>query len=252
MYSLFKQSVCDRHYELLYPLLSGNTQQEKQQRINVYRNNVHRSLLEALNAIFPKCAQLIGEDIFQTVALAFIKESLPQSPILREYGAQFPAFIDQVELPAHLGCAPLLAALEYELLQLTHAAEESVLSSLQLHALLSQSQSIMEHQWQLSSTVKLWHCPIAIGSLYLTLEQDINTPIYEPDWRKEKYLVLHKQEWFGCCSVVSESTFALLREIKQGHSLAQASQQLEANQLEQALSEFLSLPIIRQIGDTAC
>lgn len=252
MHSLFKQSMCDAQNERIHSLLSGKSNQEKRLRMNVYRNNMHCSLLESLASIFPKCAQMMGDDIFRTVALGFIQESLPHSPILHEYGEGFPEFLDQLELPAELVCTPLLAKLEYQLLQLTHAAEDTVLSSEQLYQQLNTTSQMMDQTWTFSSTLTLWQSPIALGSIYHSLNQDMGTELSEQDWRNTEYLVLHKQRWFGVCSVVTEDVFTLLCKLKQGQSLAQASQDMAPDTLPQTLNQLLSLPIICQLGDASC
>ncbi len=62
-------------------------------RFNVYRNNVALSLINVLKDTFPVTEKIVGEDFFKTMARDFSRDNLPQSPVMIEYGAEFPAFI---------------------------------------------------------------------------------------------------------------------------------------------------------------
>jgi hypothetical protein len=65
-------------------------------RFNVYRNNVHSSLSEALLAAFPVTARLVGEEFFRALARDFLRLQPPRSAALHDYGGELPAFIRQL------------------------------------------------------------------------------------------------------------------------------------------------------------
>jgi hypothetical protein len=62
-------------------------------RLRIYRHHVCESLGLALAATFPTVRALVGEDFFRGLARGFVGRSLPEQPVLAEYGAGFPAFI---------------------------------------------------------------------------------------------------------------------------------------------------------------
>jgi len=62
-------------------------------RFAVYRNNVAVAEIAALATQFPTVAQLVGDEAFAGLARAFAQKSPPRSPILAEYGAEFPKFV---------------------------------------------------------------------------------------------------------------------------------------------------------------
>ena len=62
-------------------------------RFAVYRNNVVVGLIEALRAGFPITERLVGGAFFRVMARDFAMAHRPDSPVLFEYGAAFPAFI---------------------------------------------------------------------------------------------------------------------------------------------------------------
>ena len=66
-------------------------------RYNVYRNNVTVSLIDALAAIYPAIQRITGVDFFRAMARFHIRETPPVSPLLFEYGRDFPAFIESYE-----------------------------------------------------------------------------------------------------------------------------------------------------------
>ncbi len=66
-------------------------------RFGIYRNNVTVSLVNALSEIFPTVQNLVGEDFFRAMARLYVQDNPPASRLLFEYGASFPAFIEQFE-----------------------------------------------------------------------------------------------------------------------------------------------------------
>lgn len=66
-------------------------------RFNVYRNNVAVSLVDALAATFPATERIVGTSFFRAMVLIHVRTTPPTSPLLFEYGYDFPAFIDAFE-----------------------------------------------------------------------------------------------------------------------------------------------------------
>jgi Putative DNA-binding domain len=98
-------------------------------RYNVYRNNVTSSLIDALTAIYPAVQRITGVEFFRAMARFHIRATPPTSPLLFEYGRDFPAFIEQYE---YAGAMPWLAdtaRVERAWLDAYHAAEAEPLSA---------------------------------------------------------------------------------------------------------------------------
>src|SRR5277367_5435767 len=66
-------------------------------RYNVYRNNVTVSLIDALAAVFPATQRITGVAFFRAMARFHVRATPPRSPLLFEYGHDFPDFIAQYE-----------------------------------------------------------------------------------------------------------------------------------------------------------
>jgi hypothetical protein len=98
------------------------------ERLDVYRNNVHSSLIETLAATFPVAVRVVSEDSFRVLARAYLRAELPASAALLDYGAGLPAFIRRWEPAAPLPWLADLAALEHAWWQAYGAADAPTLS----------------------------------------------------------------------------------------------------------------------------
>ncbi|WP_168190303.1 DNA-binding domain-containing protein [Luteithermobacter gelatinilyticus] len=66
---------------------------EAGERVQIHQNNVLLSLKAALADNFPVVHKLVGDDFFQALSGEYIRKFPPQSPVLAEYGANFPTFL---------------------------------------------------------------------------------------------------------------------------------------------------------------
>ncbi len=66
-----------------------------ERRFAVYRNNVCVGLVDALAERFPICLQLVGDEFFRAMAQCYVRERLPRTPMLFEYGDAFATFVSE-------------------------------------------------------------------------------------------------------------------------------------------------------------
>ena len=92
-------------------------------RFAVYRNNVAVGLVDALCDTFPVCFELVGEDFFRALAHVFVRQRLPQSRILYEFGAGFADFVAGFEPAREVPYLADVARLEYARVEAWHAAD---------------------------------------------------------------------------------------------------------------------------------
>lgn len=97
-------------------------------RFGVYRNNVMASLIDALAARFPVTCRLLWADAFVAVARAYVKAEPPRSPVLLEYGDNFPQFLRKVGDGASAEYLADVAELETARVRAYHAADLSPLA----------------------------------------------------------------------------------------------------------------------------
>lgn len=113
-------------------LVTGPHGKRAEKRYNVYRNNVTVSLIEALASIFPAVQRITGPDFFRAMARFHIRETPPTSPLLFEYGRDFPAFIDRYDYAREMPWLGDVARVERAWLDAYHAADAPVLRSQEL------------------------------------------------------------------------------------------------------------------------
>ena len=103
-------------------------------RYDVYRNNVTVSLIDALAAIYPAVQRITGIDFFRAMARFHVRGTPPTSPLLFDYGRDFPAFVAQYEHAQMMPWLADVARIERAWLDAYHAADAAPLSPAQLAA----------------------------------------------------------------------------------------------------------------------
>ena len=63
------------------------------QRLQIYRNNIHISLREALSAVYPVLEKLVGTEFFRHLASHYIVAHPSDSGNIHTFGGELPAFV---------------------------------------------------------------------------------------------------------------------------------------------------------------
>lgn len=92
-------------------------------RFAVYRNNVIASLVNAMRDKYPVVCALCGDAFFDAAAAVFVRRHPPRSPVLAEYGEDFPAFLETFEPSRSVPYLRDVAALEAAWLRAYHAED---------------------------------------------------------------------------------------------------------------------------------
>lgn len=111
------------HTDVLPAGIRGRASVAPLKRFTVYRNNVFASLTATLSSRFPAVERLVGSAFFSAMARVFIAESPPLSPVLLEYGAELPAFLETFAPVRDLPYLPDVARLEWLYATAYHAAD---------------------------------------------------------------------------------------------------------------------------------
>lgn len=104
-------------------VVAGPHGKAARKRYNVYRNNITVSLIDALAAVFPATMRITGVDFFRAMARFHVRASPPTSPLLFEYGRNFPDFIDRYEYARSMPWLADVARIERAWLDAYHAAD---------------------------------------------------------------------------------------------------------------------------------
>lgn len=115
--------------------LTGPHGKQANKRYDVYRNNVTVSLIAAISSIFPAVERITGPDFFRAMARFHVQQTPPNSPLLFDYGREFPDFIDGYEYAADMPWLSDVARIERLWLDSYHAADAPALSPAAFSAL---------------------------------------------------------------------------------------------------------------------
>ncbi|MES1993618.1 MAG: DNA-binding domain-containing protein [Pseudomonadota bacterium] len=150
-------------------------------RFTVYRNNVVSSLIDAFADTYPVTQQLVGEAFFREMALHFVRESPPTSPVLVEYGHAFPDFIRHCEPVSHLGYLADVARLEALRLQAYHAPDQEPISEARLSALLREPALLTQLRIALHPSTQVLSSRFAAVSIWNAHQSDEAVELGEID-----------------------------------------------------------------------
>lgn len=147
-------------------------------RYAVYRNNVAMSLKGALGDIFPVTRQVAGQRFFDVMALEFLAANPPRSPLLAEYGRDFPDFVAGFAPARRLFFLADLARLERAWLDAYHAADCPLLAP---EALLSRDpETLMTTRLAAHPAARLLELPSAAASVFLKTKAGDSLKGFDP------------------------------------------------------------------------
>ncbi|MEI8634117.1 DNA-binding domain-containing protein [Vibrio sp. PP-XX7] len=82
MQDQFSRSLLFEQNDILAKYIDAKSEQEKQTRFSVYRNNVFSSLIDVLGEIYPICKMVVGDEFFAALAYQYVlKNASRQSGI---------------------------------------------------------------------------------------------------------------------------------------------------------------------------
>jgi Putative DNA-binding domain len=110
-------------------IVSGPAGKGVAKRYNVYRNNVTVSLIDALAAVYPAVQRITGVDFFRAMARFHVRATPPSSPLLFEYGRDFPDFLAAYDYAQGMPWLADVARIERAWLDAYHAADAEPLSA---------------------------------------------------------------------------------------------------------------------------
>lgn len=143
----------------------------------VYRNTVIHGAVEALAANYPVVAEIVGEEMFEGIAVEFASAEPPRTPVLALYGE---AFAEWIEQQAWAGDLPYLAdvarveRLHVESLMATDAEPLESLDKIDLATVRLKLHPALRFNWLQTPAMSIW----------LAHQQAVPSAI-EPEWKHE-------------------------------------------------------------------
>ena len=121
-YATFASALLDPTYATP-AIVIGPAGKGAAKRYNIYRNNVTVSLINALAAVYPAVQRITGVEFFRAMARFHVRATPPRSPLLFEYGHDFPAFVETYEYTRRLPWLADVARIERAWLDAHHAGD---------------------------------------------------------------------------------------------------------------------------------
>jgi uncharacterized protein len=187
-------------------------------RFAVYRNNSAVGEIGALKEQFPTVLQLVGDNAFSGLARAFARKNPPRSPILGDYGDEFPDFV--ADFLASQGAEetpflPDVARLDWACLRALRAEEAEPCDVARLAAL---------DPARIGAARARTHPALAVvaSNWPLLALRDPEAPAID-DWRAETILVLRPQSEARLIEI-SPGAAAFVHACAKGATLAEAAE----------------------------
>ncbi|MEM8571435.1 MAG: DNA-binding domain-containing protein [Pseudomonadota bacterium] len=189
-------------------------------RFAVYRNNVAVGLIDALAATYPACLALVGEVFFRAAAREFALSHPPRSPILIEWGGDFPDWISAFPPAAGVPYLGDVARLEWAWNRAYNSAEAAPIDISELAAVSPERVSECRLQFHPSFTVVASNYPVV--SLWAQTTERV--PKTELDLsRPETALIVRPQDVVDVRQV-DPGTAAFLQCLATGGTIAEAAE----------------------------
>lgn len=215
----------------------------EQPAFSVYRNTIFKGITDALAANYPAVRRLVGDDWFQTAALAYARGHMPDDACLIDYGSQFPVFLAAAEAAAELPYLAGVAALDRCWSEAHQAADDALLDLTALHAALSDGCDVR----LIPHAAARWHWePMhPCYSIWAANRDPAAAPMQQPEWRGEGAL-LTRPESMVVWQQISHGACAFLDACRAGDSVSSAASQALAH--EPGLDASTMLNALLQAG----
>ncbi|MDN4574812.1 DUF2063 domain-containing protein [Pandoraea cepalis] len=187
-------------------------------RFAVYRNNIFVGLTDALRAGFPRVVRLVGDEFFAAMARVFVAATPPSSPVLLDYGAEFPDFMASFPPTESLPYLADVARIERAAIDAYHEREAAPLTPSGFADVRPEQAPML--RFRLHPTVRLVRSPFPAFTIWQTNAPD-RTPAPIELWEAQYTMVLRPDAEVEVRQVVPAS-HAFAVALGQGLTLSQA------------------------------
>ncbi len=184
-------------------------------RFRVYRNNVSSALINALRVRYPVVEKLVGRKMFGAMTADFVAAQRPRSPVLIDYGEEYPDFI---ALRTNLPYLADVARLESQWWRAYHAADAEPLAAERFAELTPETLEYARFRFHPSAAIVSSHW--AIGAIWNTARQ--NADLRASDTEKPQTVLVWRREADVRLQVIDNASAAFLAALMQGKGLVEA------------------------------
>ncbi|MEM1010006.1 MAG: DNA-binding domain-containing protein [Myxococcota bacterium] len=197
--------------------LLGNSRQQPEERLSVYRNAYFSRLHELIKDCFPRVAQLCSEEDFHNCVVDYLLLFPSTSPDIHQVGAHFANFLRDFPRPG----APLwisdLAALEWARWCQILAPNSGLLTRAEMDAHPPETWGALHFEPIAAAALIFCHYSIAGVWKALRKEEDFTEPEARPThilvWRMQDFAIAHQS--------LTDTQAQAFRTLQQGQPFAQ-------------------------------
>ncbi len=199
--------------------------------IDIYKNNTRGSRVNALKVVYPACKNILGENIFHSIAKEFVDNDMTGASDLNKYGATFDqhlhSIIKEKRLPSRYDYLPDLAQLEF-LVHAAYYADDDLAFDFELFENRMHDQQ--QIYFQLSDSLGLLDFQVPIHEIWISNCKDIKPEKNSVQAITEtQYLLIHRKENTPNVFAVNEHEYKLLYAFLNNNSLQTVIDSIECN-----------------------
>jgi len=193
-------------------------------RLSVYRNNVLRSLIDALAQTYSVVRELVGADCFAALAARFVRQHPPRSPVLARYGEQFADFIAADAPTSVLPYLSDVARLERARCHAWQAADAPVLPAAALEHALADARGLPRLRLRLQPSLSLLRSRHAIVALWAAHQSDdVARALGEVDPAQPQNALIVRRDDEVLVVALADDAAAFVGALRQRQSLGAAA-----------------------------
>ena len=217
-------------------------------RLQVYRNNVFVSLLQALADVYPVLVRLVGRDYFDQAARRFVRQHPSRSGNLHDFGSELPGFLAGLPEAASLPYLSDVAALEWAWHEAFHAGDAPALDAARLAAL--PESAVASLRFRLHPAARLVASPYPVLAIWeANVEGAPEGGEIRLDAGPDRLLVM-RRELERVIERLTPGEFGLLYALASGESLADACGAAAAAEpgidLQAAMARFVAGRVVTE------
>ena len=178
----------------------------------VYRNTVLHGAVDALRANFPVVEQIVGEEMFERVAVDFATECPPRQPVLALYGARFPDWLEEQSWVGELPYLADVALVERLRVECMMAADAEPLAADDVRARTT------SNRVGLHPSVRFGWFRTPAMSIWLAHQQTVGSEI-APDWKAEGALFSRPTPFVAHAPRIGPAAHRMLFGLRLGETL---------------------------------
>jgi hypothetical protein len=240
-------STLEQHVSMLTHALAGKAQDERgiipgikkssrispQRALDIYRNNTRGARINALEAIYPACRNILGDDTFRSIASAYVNADTVGVSDLNRYGKAFSQHMDSLldtgRLPDDYSYLADLARLEF----MVHAAYYAD-PELEFDFELFEQRVLHGEQvgFQLNPSLGLLASAYPIHQIWLHNRPEFNTRPHSHAIRAitdTQYVLIYRDEYIPVVVSVKAHEYQLLEAFANEHSLQDVVEHIDCD-----------------------